>query len=88
MRSVRCWLVFFVILGVCPTAAFADPVDLLLADTQAFVQDSGAMDVIYRLTFRDNEGRSAIRKIGPFYQPLHFTRAMLHHGDDTSSVVT
>ncbi|MBI4864114.1 MAG: hypothetical protein HY815_28230, partial [Candidatus Riflebacteria bacterium] len=39
----------------------AAPVDLLETDTQAFVQDSGSMDVIYSLTFRDNEGRSGIR---------------------------
>ncbi len=37
------------------------------------------MDVIYSLKFLDNEGRSEIRKIGQFYEPVHFTRAYLRH---------
>ena len=52
---------------------WAGPVDLLEADTQAFVQDSGAMDVIYSLRYQDNEGRSAIKSIGQFYEPVAFT---------------
>ncbi len=74
-RCVRLVLLFALLL---PATAVAGPVDLLESDVQAFVQDNGAMDVIYSLTFRDNEGRSFIRKVGPFYEPVHFTRAWLH----------
>ena len=38
------------------------------------------MDVIYTLTFLDNEGRTVIRKVGPFYEPIHFTRAVPARG--------
>jgi hypothetical protein len=62
-----------VIMAAAPLAAA--PVDLLEADSQVFLQDNGAADVIYILTFRDNEGRRQIRKIGEFYEPVHFTRA-------------
>jgi hypothetical protein len=69
-------------LGLCaPAFTRADPVQLESADVQAFVQDNGGMDVIYALTFVDNEGRSQIRKAGPFYEPIHFTRAFLIDGD-------
>ena len=48
-------------LGLCaPAFTRADPVQLRSADVQAFVQDNGGMDVIYALTFVDNEGRSQI----------------------------
>ena len=60
--------------------AVAGPVDLLEADTQAFVQDSGAIDVIYSLRYKDNEGRAAIKSIGQFYEPVAFTRGVLHDG--------
>jgi hypothetical protein len=65
-----------------PATGYSDPVDLLDADTQAFVQDDGAMDVIYTLRFRDNEGRAAIRRIGQFYEPVHFTASWLEAGPD------
>jgi len=65
---------------------WAGPVDLLEADTQAFVQDSGAMDVIYSLRYQDNEGRSAIKSIGQFYEPVAFTRGILHAGNNTIAV--
>ncbi len=55
----------------------ARAVDLQSADTQAFVQDNGGIDAIYTLTFADTEGRSAINKIGQFYEPMAFTRASL-----------
>jgi len=64
-----------------PLVAHAAPVDLLEQDVQAFVQDNGAMDVIYRLTFRDNEGRGFIRKVGEFYQPARFTRSWIIDGE-------
>ena len=72
-----------VALGTLATA-HAAPVDLLECDSQVFIQDNGGADVIYRLTFRDNEGRSQIRQIGEFYEPLHFTRSLLH-GDGESN---
>ena len=69
-------VVLLALLGGVPGVRAA-PVELLESDVQAFLQDNGAMDVIYRLTFRDNEGRSSIRKVGPFYEPVHFTRSWL-----------
>ena len=66
----------FLALLARPAAVRADPVDLLEQDSQVFVQADGSVDVIYRLTFRENEGRSAIRQMGPFYEPVHFTRAL------------
>jgi len=65
---------------------WADPVDLLEQDAQVFVQDNGGVDVIYTLRFRDNEGRSAIRKIGELYEPLHFTRGLLRGEGWTAAV--
>jgi len=88
MRFRLCGKRFF---GACillavylPLSAAADPVELLEEDSQAFLQDNGGMDVIYSLTFRDNEGRSAIRKIGPFYEPVHFTRGLIKSGGRTA----
>ena len=76
MARTFCFLVCLLAV-LAPTSVRAAPVDLIESDSQAFLQDNGAMDVIYRLTFRDNEGRSFIRKIGPFYEPVHFTRSWL-----------
>jgi hypothetical protein len=82
----RLLLLVFLILPAIPGRAAADPVELLISDVQAFLQDNGAMDVIYSLTFMENESRSAIRKIGPFYEPLHFTRGYLKFGGKRDKV--
>ena len=66
--------------GGLPARVRAAPVELLLSDSQAFLQDDGGMDVIYTLRFRELESRSAIRKVGQFYQPLVFTRAWIEGG--------
>lgn len=78
-RNVLALLAALTVAG--PAAARADPVVLLKADSQAFLQDNGAMDVIYSLTFRDNGSRRVIRKVGQFYEPVRFTRAWLRHGE-------
>ena len=64
------------------------PVTLIKADTQAFLQPNGGMDIIYRLTFRDHGSRSSIYKVGPFYEPVHFTRALLHEGGQATTAST
>jgi hypothetical protein len=66
----------------------AAPVELLEADNQVFVQDNGAVDVIYSLTFLDNEGRTQIRKVGQFYEPVHFTRGFLNGEGGPQPVTT
>ena len=88
MRSVLLGLLSALILLLCAPRAQADPVDLLEADSQCFVQDNGAMDVIYSLKFRDNGSRTMIRKVGQFYQPIHFTRALLHGVGGVQRVTT
>ena len=80
--------VLVAVLTWLPATAAAAPVDLLEADTQAFLQDSGAMDVIYSLRFRDNEGRGFIRQIGPVDEPVHFTRGWLKQGEQSDEVTT
>ncbi|HHQ47552.1 MAG TPA: hypothetical protein ENK19_01535, partial [Acidobacteria bacterium] len=88
-RSERGWVL---VVALCwavalATAVHAGPVDLMLADSQVFVQDNGAADVIYTLRFRDNQGRSVIKKIGQFYEPVHFTRATIE-GEGLAGTVT
>jgi hypothetical protein len=84
----RLWFWVAVFLGVVGLAsgAAAGPVDLVEADSQVFVRDNGAADVIYTLTFRENEGRRVIRKVGQFYEPVHFTRALIQ-GEELSGKV-
>jgi hypothetical protein len=67
-------------------ATSARAVELLSADTQAFVQDSGAIHVIYTLDFQDPEGRSAIKKMGQFYEPVTFTSAALRSSSGQTEV--
>jgi len=81
--AALCSLLLSLWVTLTATPAGAAPVSLEEADVQAFLQDDGAMDVIYSLTFRDNEGRTQIRKAGPFYEPIHFTRAFLREGDQS-----
>ena len=83
MRWVQVLLLLAVLLA---SPAARAQVELLEEDSQAFVQDNGAMDVIYTLTFKDNEGRPFIRKIGEFYEPVHFTRALLREGEQSEPV--
>ena len=77
---MRRWLSSALTLLLFSSVAAADPVTLVEADSQAFLQHSGAMDVIYTLTFVDNEGRTQIKKVGQFYEPIHFTRSLLYSG--------
>ena len=79
VKTLHRLLTVLVVTGVLSgTLAFSAPVDLLEADSTVFIQDDGSADVIYSLEFRDNEGRTAIRKVGPFYEPVHFTKGFLH----------
>ena len=82
----RLLLLVLLITAATPGRAAADPVELLVSDVQAFLQKNGAMDVIYSLTFQENESHTAIRKIGPFYEPVHFTRGWLKHGGKRDKV--
>ena len=54
--------------------ARAQSVQLENADSQVFVQANGAVDVIYTLDIVDPTGRSEIKKIGQFYEPIAFNR--------------